>query len=157
MGDMGVCQVGPPKRPPKAPELARPRSSAAWLHTSACLYLLTTACRIRQYLPKIATSWKEGAVGTPSPRGWSDGDCVSPRGDPSGWVPDEKLRRAFRGRARAAACIPLCLSPVCSPRQRQQHNHWSFPLVYKSISFKHIVCFHTVSSYAGPKCSGCLI
>lgn len=49
-----MCPVGASNTPKRA----RPRPQVVWLHTSLCLYLFTTASRIRQYLPKIATSPK---------------------------------------------------------------------------------------------------
>lgn len=59
-------------------------------------------------------------------RGWSDGDCISPWGDPSGWVRDNQPTWAFQGRAQAAAHVPLCLISARGPRQTLQLSHWNF-------------------------------
>lgn len=133
MGDVGMCQLG----------ASNPlqRSSAAWLHTSHRLYLFTTASRIRQCLPKIATSSK-GLWEHPALRA------------------DLLMTVCLCGVTPGSGCETTSKHWHLNDEYRQlpkanpAAQSLGHPLVYKSVKFQLHTVFSEPFSICTPKCSG---
>lgn len=105
---------------------------------------------IRQYLPKIATSSK-GLRERPACRAHPTATACLYRAIPaSGWETTSKHGCSTEKRRQ----LPTCSSvPNSSGRPKANRATQSLepPLVYKSVGFNCILCFHRVSSYVPEK------
>lgn len=132
-GDVGMCRVGAST----APEGARPWSPVAWLHTSICLHLFTTTSGIRQYVPKIATSLK-GLISWRLYVSVGRSQRVGAR-QPA----NMGVSRKSAGGCPRASVPDFSMRPKANPATQSLE----LPLVYKSVSFKCMLCFQRPSSY----------